>query len=99
MKPNDISKREQLVDEIGTHYVRKISYGGQMVASIKLKFSPNFSRYVVYFVFIQNYHPHYDFIWQTVIMHGQLTVSEAVLRERKKERHYTGDISIVSEFP
>ena len=46
MKPNDISKREELVDGLGTHYVRKISYGGQMVASIKLKFSPNSSRYV-----------------------------------------------------
>ena len=46
MKPNEISKREQLVDGLGTHYVRKISYGGQMVASIKLKFSPNLSRYV-----------------------------------------------------
>lgn len=46
MKPNDISKREQLVDGLGTHYVRKISYGGQMVASIKLKFPPNSLRYV-----------------------------------------------------
>ena len=46
VKPNDISKREQLVDGLGTHYVRKISYGGQMVASIKLNFPPNSLRYV-----------------------------------------------------
>lgn len=46
MKANDISKREELVDGLGTHYVSKISYGGQMVASIKLEFSPNSSRYV-----------------------------------------------------
>ena len=46
VKPNDISKREQLVDGLGTHYVRKISYGGQMVASIKLSFPPNSLRYV-----------------------------------------------------
>lgn len=44
VKPNDISKREQLVDGLGTHYVRKISYGGQMVASIKLNFPPNSLR-------------------------------------------------------
>lgn len=30
-------------------------------------------------------------------MHGLSTVSE-VLSERKKGRHYAGDISIVSEF-
>ncbi|XP_073240926.1 uncharacterized protein [Porites lutea] len=30
---------EQLANRLGTHYVRKISYGGQMVASIKLNFS------------------------------------------------------------
>ena len=46
MKPNDISTREQLVDGLGTHYVRKISCGGQMVASIKLNFPPNSSGYV-----------------------------------------------------
>ena len=46
VKPNDISKREQLVDGLGTHYVRKISYGGQMVASIKLNFPSNSLRYV-----------------------------------------------------
>ncbi|XP_073240934.1 uncharacterized protein [Porites lutea] len=43
VKPNDISKRKQLVDGLGTHYVRKISYGGQMVASVKLNFPPNSS--------------------------------------------------------
>ena len=46
MKPSDIFEGGQLVDGLGTHYVRKISLGGQMVASIKLKFSPNSSRYV-----------------------------------------------------
>lgn len=51
MKPNDISKREQLVDGLGTHYVSKISYGGQMVASVKLNFPPNSSGYVKFTLF------------------------------------------------
>lgn len=40
-KPND---KGQLVDGLGTHYVRRISYGGQMVASIKLNFCANSLR-------------------------------------------------------
>ena len=39
--PNDQGK---LVDGLGTHYVRRILYGGQMLASIKLNFFANSLR-------------------------------------------------------
>ena len=45
-RPNEILKRENLVEGLGTHYVRRVSYGAQMVASIKLDFPANAARYV-----------------------------------------------------
>lgn len=43
-RPNEILKRENLVEGLGTHYVRRVLYGAQMVASIKLDFPANAAR-------------------------------------------------------
>ncbi|XP_068683041.1 uncharacterized protein [Montipora foliosa] len=43
-KPSEILKRRNVVDGLGTHYVRRVLYGGQMVASIKLSFPPTLTR-------------------------------------------------------
>ena len=43
-RPNEILKRDNVVDGLGTHYVRRVSYGGEMIASIKLDFPPSLVR-------------------------------------------------------
>ena len=53
MKPREDLAEGEFLDSLGSHYVRSVTYGVEMVASLKFKSSSKSTKYVSQLCYIQ----------------------------------------------